>query len=356
MMTETPEHAERLPGCRLMEPPVGGLRQACYTAQVETKWLEDFVSLAETRSFSRAAQLRHITQPAFSRRIQALEAWAGVDLVDRSAYPTRLTPAGQTLYGQALEILQSLQAVVGYKGRGGSDLALHCDLVVMADDGTRQTYPIGKFQRSNAGNSYNQRVLFDEGDRVEAVRVRSLESGHDLVLLGRDVRPLRDRFPGATAVRGDLLDPATLPPALEGVELAYYLAHSMGPTSGPSGSHGDFAERDRVAAANFATAAKTAGVGRIVYLGGLGSDDDPKLSHHLASRHETGAELARHGVPVTEFRAAIVIGSGSASFEMLRTLTERREDLADRLAGVVEGGTAVQPDKIVRQSGSRPLA
>lgn len=76
---------------------------------METKWLEDFVSLAETRSFSRSAQLRHVTQPAFSRRIQSLEAWAGTDLVDRSAYPTRLTPAGETLYGQALEMLQALQ-------------------------------------------------------------------------------------------------------------------------------------------------------------------------------------------------------------------------------------------------------
>jgi DNA-binding transcriptional LysR family regulator len=77
---------------------------------VETKWLEDFVSLAETRSFSRSAQLRHVTQPAFSRRIQALEAWAGIDLVDRSSYPTRLTPAGQTLLPQALEVLGGLQA------------------------------------------------------------------------------------------------------------------------------------------------------------------------------------------------------------------------------------------------------
>jgi DNA-binding transcriptional LysR family regulator len=76
---------------------------------METKWLEDFVSLAETRSFSRSAQLRHVTQPAFSRRIQSLEAWAGTDLVDRSAYPTRLTPAGETLYGQALELLEALQ-------------------------------------------------------------------------------------------------------------------------------------------------------------------------------------------------------------------------------------------------------
>ena len=69
---------------------------------VETKWLEDFVSLAETRSFSRSAQLRHVTQPAFSRRIQALEAWAGIDLVDRSSYPTPLTSPGKALLPQAL--------------------------------------------------------------------------------------------------------------------------------------------------------------------------------------------------------------------------------------------------------------
>jgi DNA-binding transcriptional LysR family regulator len=72
--------------------------------------LEDFVSLAETRSFSRSAQLRHVTQPAFSRRIQALEAWAGTDLVDRSSYPTRLTLAGETLYAQSLDMLQGLQS------------------------------------------------------------------------------------------------------------------------------------------------------------------------------------------------------------------------------------------------------
>ena len=77
---------------------------------MDTKWLEDFVSLAETRSFSRSATLRHVTQPAFSRRIQALEAWAGTDLVDRSSYPTRLTPAGETLYAQSLEMLQGLQS------------------------------------------------------------------------------------------------------------------------------------------------------------------------------------------------------------------------------------------------------
>jgi DNA-binding transcriptional LysR family regulator len=81
-----------------------------YTVSVETKWLEDFVSLAETRSFSRSAQLRHVTQPAFSRRIQALEAWAGIDLVDRTCFPARLTPAGELFHGQALEVLANLQS------------------------------------------------------------------------------------------------------------------------------------------------------------------------------------------------------------------------------------------------------
>jgi LysR family transcriptional regulator, hypochlorite-specific transcription factor HypT len=89
---------------------------------METKWFEDFVSLAETRSFSRSAQLRHVTQPAFSRRIQSLEAWAGIDLVDRSSYPTRLTAAGETLLAQALEILGSLQTtrnmMRGHKAAG----------------------------------------------------------------------------------------------------------------------------------------------------------------------------------------------------------------------------------------------
>ncbi len=140
--------------------------------------------------------------------------------------------------------------------------------------------------------------------------------GHDLVLTSRDARPLADRFPGAQVVAADLLDPSTLPGALEGIEVAYYLAHSMG------GGEAGFAERDRQAARSFAQAAAGAGVSQIIYLGGLG-DDSADLSHHLASRHETGAELAAHGVPVTEFRAAVIIGSGSASFEILRHLTER---------------------------------
>lgn len=77
---------------------------------MELKWLEDFVSLAETRNFSRSAELRHVTQPAFSRRIRSLETWVGAELVDRTAYPTRLTPAGQVFYEQALEMLAQISS------------------------------------------------------------------------------------------------------------------------------------------------------------------------------------------------------------------------------------------------------
>jgi LysR family transcriptional regulator, hypochlorite-specific transcription factor HypT len=92
---------------------------------METKWLEDFVSLAETRSFSRSAQLRHVTQSAFSRRIQSLEAWAGTDLVDRSAYPTRLTAAGEILHDHAREMLHALQGtrvLLRSHGAAGQDV------------------------------------------------------------------------------------------------------------------------------------------------------------------------------------------------------------------------------------------
>jgi len=77
---------------------------------METKWLEDFISLAETRSFSRSAELRHITQPAFSRRIQSLEAWLGTDLIDRTSYPTRLTAGGEVFYEQAIEMLGQINS------------------------------------------------------------------------------------------------------------------------------------------------------------------------------------------------------------------------------------------------------
>lgn len=151
------------------------------------------------------------------------------------------------------------------------------------------------------------------GGRLAAVLDRL---GHDLVLMSRDPISLAERFPRATVVAADLLQPQTLPSALAGIEVAYYLAHSMG-----AGERG-FAERDRDAAANFGKAAAATGVRRIIYLGGLGSETDD-LSPHLASRQQTGVELASYGVPVTEFRAAVIIGSGSASFEILRNLTER---------------------------------
>ncbi len=119
---------------------------------------------------------------------------------------------------------------------------------------------------------------------------------------------------GTEVVAGDVFDPASLGAAFEGISAAYYLIHSMGST-------GSFEEQDRVAATNFADAARSAGVERIVYLGGLGSDDD--LSPHLRSRQEVGELLRASGVPVLEFRASIVIGPGSLSFEMIRSLVER---------------------------------
>jgi uncharacterized protein YbjT (DUF2867 family) len=119
---------------------------------------------------------------------------------------------------------------------------------------------------------------------------------------------------GTEIVAGDLLDSDSLAVAMRGVHTAYYLVHSMG-------GSGDFTELDRGAAANFADAARAAGVAQIIYLGGLGSGDD--LSEHLASRHEVGEILRNSGVPTIELRASIVIGSGSASFETVRALVGR---------------------------------
>ena len=121
--------------------------------------------------------------------------------------------------------------------------------------------------------------------------------------------------PQTELVRGDVLDAASLSAAFRDVAVAYYLVHSMGST-------GDFEEQDRQAARNFAAAARQAGVRRIIYLGGLGEGVDA-LSPHLRSRHEVGNQLRASGVPVIEFRASIVIGSGSLSFELVRALVER---------------------------------
>jgi len=146
---------------------------------------------------------------------------------------------------------------------------------------------------------------------------RLLENGHRVRCLVRDPSRLQGRswISQVEVIQGDVLSSVGLTKALSGVTTAYYLIHSM--TSTP-----DFHERDLYAANNFAAAACQAGVQRIIYLGGLG---DPKanLSLHLRSRQETGRALSAHGVPVTEFRAAIIVGAGSVSFEMIRYLTER---------------------------------
>ena len=117
-------------------------------------------------------------------------------------------------------------------------------------------------------------------------------------------------------VRGDVLDVSSLDAALQGVHTAYYLVHLM------SGSK-DFEKEDRQAATNFALAAKKAGVQRIIYLGGLGDDADPKLSPHLRSRHEVGQILKTSGVETIEFRAGMVVGAGSTSYQLMKSLTDR---------------------------------
>lgn len=149
------------------------------------------------------------------------------------------------------------------------------------------------------------------GRLVEALQAL----GHRTRCLARRPDFLRPRVRADTEiVAGDLLEPQSLKPALQGVSTAYYLVHSMA-------TAGDFEERDRRSARSFAAAAAKAGVRRIVYLGGLGQG--AALSAHLASRHEIGRILRASPVPTIEFRASIVIGSGSLSFEMVRALVDR---------------------------------
>jgi uncharacterized protein YbjT (DUF2867 family) len=145
----------------------------------------------------------------------------------------------------------------------------------------------------------------------------SLErAGYRVRCLARHPEALRARVGRDTeVVAGDVLDRASLDGALSGVGVAYYLVHSMGANS-------SFEEADRQAAENFGQAARAAGVERIIYLGGLGRSDE-ELSAHLRSRQEVGEILRRSGVPVLEFRASIVIGAGSLSFEMIRSLVDR---------------------------------
>jgi uncharacterized protein YbjT (DUF2867 family) len=144
---------------------------------------------------------------------------------------------------------------------------------------------------------------------------RLRHAGYRVRCMARRPEMVRSRADdGVDVVAGDVLDRASLDDALHGVDLAFYLIHSMG-------SAGSFEDADRAAARNFGDAAREAGVRGIIYLGGLGSDEED-LSPHLASRHEVGALLRASGVPVLEFRASVVIGSGSLSFEMIRALVE----------------------------------
>jgi uncharacterized protein YbjT (DUF2867 family) len=145
---------------------------------------------------------------------------------------------------------------------------------------------------------------------------RLLPAGHRVRCVARHASRLTGRvWPGVEIVEGDLESAEDAARALEGIDIAYYLVHSMAAGSA-------FRDRDRQMALTFGAAAKRAGVRRIIYLGGLG---DPAIvrSKHLISRHEVGRCLQVAGVPVTEFRSAVIVGSGSASFEMIRHLVER---------------------------------
>ncbi|MEJ2008702.1 MAG: SDR family oxidoreductase [Acidobacteriota bacterium] len=147
--------------------------------------------------------------------------------------------------------------------------------------------------------------------------LKSLEASRCHVrCLARRPEFLRARVgPGTEVVQGDVLDTHSLVAAMSGIQTAYYLVHSMG-------SGGSFEEQDRIAASNFGQAARQAGVTRIIYLGGLG-EAEKSLSEHLRSRQEVGEILRQSGVPVIEFRASVIIGSGSVSFEMVRALVDR---------------------------------
>jgi NAD(P)H-binding len=140
-------------------------------------------------------------------------------------------------------------------------------------------------------------------------------SGHRVRCLARHPESLRERVAETTeVVQGDVLEPASLPAAMEGIHVAYYLVHAMA-------SANSFEEEDRKAAESFAAAARDAKVARIVYLGGLGAGDS--LSAHLRSRQEVGRIFRESGVTAIEFRTSIIVGSGSVSFEIVRALVEK---------------------------------
>jgi uncharacterized protein YbjT (DUF2867 family) len=135
--------------------------------------------------------------------------------------------------------------------------------------------------------------------------------------LARTPDKLRSHVKETTQViRGDVLDSPSLDEALHGVHTTYYLVHLMSDSK-------DFEKDDKQAATNFAVAAKKAGVRRVIYLGGLGDDAEPMLSPHLRSRHEVGEILRDSGVETIEFRAGMVVGAGSTSYQLMKSLTDR---------------------------------
>jgi len=143
-----------------------------------------------------------------------------------------------------------------------------------------------------------------------------LDRGYQVRALARQPQRLKNKnwFPQVDMVQGDVMEPSTLAPAFEGVQTAYYLIHNM------SSGHG-YTERELEGARNFALAAQNSGVQHIIYLGGL-ADEEQHIAPHMRSRIETGAALRQGNVPVTEFRAGVIAGSGSISFEMIRFMTE----------------------------------
>jgi uncharacterized protein YbjT (DUF2867 family) len=143
-----------------------------------------------------------------------------------------------------------------------------------------------------------------------------VQAGHEVTAMVRHNSKALSLPPAVQVVIADATKAESLVDTMRGIDVAYYLIHSM------SAAGGDFHERDLKAAENFATAAREAGVARLVYLGGLVSSTS-KMSKHLKSRQETGEALRKFGPPLTEFRAGIIVGNGSVSFELIRCLTER---------------------------------
>jgi len=168
-------------------------------------------------------------------------------------------------------------------------------------------------------NTHNERNILVTGATgyIGGRLIPVLEDlGYSVRCLARNSESLINKVGPKTQVfSGDMLDSDTLGPALKDIHTVFYLVHSMGSTK-------DFAQLDRAAAVNFAKSAESKNIKRIIYLGGLG-EGGGKLSPHLNSRHEVGDILRSSGIPVIELRASVIIGSGSLSFELIRSLVER---------------------------------